>query len=68
MESWLLDVKKVRIPRPKFASSRSYPVEPPKDYYEDDDEGKENKRDLGGNGAEMAKATEELRRAVQDKL
>ena len=70
MESWLLDVKRVRIPRPKFASARhsgaAYPIEPPKDYslgtMEDShDEKTKSSRDL-------AKATEELRRAVQEKL
>ncbi|XP_069698593.1 uncharacterized protein [Periplaneta americana] len=70
MESWLLDVKRVRIPRPKFASARGggYPTEPPKDYsggscMEDD---KSKRGDY--TARELAKATEELRRAVQEKL
>ncbi|XP_039281344.1 uncharacterized protein LOC111064100 [Nilaparvata lugens] len=57
-ESWLLEVKRMRIPRPKFQTR--CPAEPPKDYYMTEEEAKA-KRDL-------AKATEELRRAVQDKL
>lgn len=61
MESWLLDVKRVRIPRPKFQTGAlRYPVEPPKDYYISD-EAEKAKRDL-------AKATEDLRRAVEEKL
>nr|CAD7460134.1 unnamed protein product [Timema tahoe] len=64
MESWLLDVKRVRIPRPKFASTR-YPAEPPKDYLEEVRE-ETKKRDFASR--ELDKATEELRRAVQDKL
>ena len=58
MESWLLDVKRVRIPRPKFATR--CPAEPPKDYC-DEDKGKRGPVD-------MSKATEDLRRAIQDKL
>nr|CAD7263598.1 unnamed protein product [Timema shepardi] len=64
MESWLLDVKRVRIPRPKFASTR-YPAEPPKDYLEEVRE-ETKKRDFASR--ELDKVTEELRRAVQDKL
>lgn len=65
MESWLVDVKRVRIPRPKFGgSSRCYPAEPPKDYiYEDRPE--ELKLKAGTN---LVKATEDLRRALQEKL
>ncbi|OWR49522.1 hypothetical protein KGM_211164 [Danaus plexippus plexippus] len=64
MESWLDDVKRVRIPRPKF--ERKYPTEPPKDYLEDCS-------DLGGkrrhhDNKDLAKATEELRRTLQEKL
>ncbi|KAE8751755.1 hypothetical protein FOCC_FOCC001604 [Frankliniella occidentalis] len=62
MESWLLDVKRVRIPRPKFGSSRC-PAEPPKDYGGDEDGGKGQRARL-----ELGKATEDLRRAIQDKL
>jgi hypothetical protein len=65
------DIKVVRIPRPKFATtsgggtgagsrrphSRRYPEEPPTDY------------SLEGNATSaLDRATEELRRAVQDKL
>ncbi|KAK3911289.1 C2 domain-containing protein 3 [Frankliniella fusca] len=60
MESWLTDVKRVRIPRPKFGSSRC-PAEPPKDYGEEDAKAQRARHDLG-------KATEDLRRALQDKL
>lgn len=65
MESWLDDVKRVRIPRPKFGNK--YPAEPPKDYLE------ECGGDLGGkqrhhDNKDLAKATEELRRTLQEKL
>ncbi|KAJ1521544.1 hypothetical protein ONE63_003203 [Megalurothrips usitatus] len=59
MESWLTDVPRMRIPRPKFAGGSRCPAEPPKDY--GDEDSAKGKRDLG-------KATEELRRAIQDKL
>ncbi|KAH9639859.1 hypothetical protein HF086_015710 [Spodoptera exigua] len=63
MESWLGDVKRVRIPRPKFGNK--YPVEPPKDYLEDcgGDLGKQRRHDK-----DLTKATEELRRSLQEKL
>lgn len=63
MESWLGDVKRVRIPRPKFGSK--YPVEPPKDYLEDcgGDLAKQRRHDK-----DLTKATEELRRSLQEKL
>lgn len=65
MESWLHDVKRVRIPRPKIATK--YPVEPPKDYLEDcggDLGGKPRQHDR----KDLTKATEELRRSLQEKL
>lgn len=67
MESWLTDVKRVRIPRPKFAGgsrcgASRCPAEPPKDYGEED--GGKGKR----GGLDLGKATEDLRRAIQDKL
>lgn len=65
MESWLDDVKRVRIPRPKFGSK--YPAEPPKDYLDDcgtDLSGKQRRHD----NKDLAKATEELRRTLQEKL
>lgn len=64
MESWLGDVKRVRIPRPKFGNNK-YPVEPPKDYLEDcgGDLGKQRRHDK-----DLTKATEELRRSLQEKL
>ncbi|CAH0772465.1 unnamed protein product [Bemisia tabaci] len=64
MESWMVDIKRVKIPRPKFQTGGCrYPTEPPKDYYSgsEDMESVKNKQSL-------AKATEELRRAVQEKL
>lgn len=61
MESWMLDVKRVRIPRPKFASGSRCPAEPPKDYADEDLAKVKRPVDLG-------KATEDLRRALQDKL
>ncbi|CAH2004020.1 unnamed protein product [Acanthoscelides obtectus] len=68
MESWLVDVKRVHIPRPKFGSSGrcygyTYPTEPPKDYGCEDRAVDELKL-KGGNGS-LSKATEELRRALQ---
>lgn len=74
MESWLLDVKRVRIPRPKFASARhgggGYPTEPPKDYSVGSmDDSRDDKSKRGDyTSRELTKATEELRRAVQEKL
>lgn len=63
MESWLGDVKRVRIPRPKFANK--YPVEPPKDYLEESDlSGKKRSYE----NKDLTKATEELRRTLQEKL
>ncbi|KAG7207614.1 hypothetical protein KM043_009235 [Ampulex compressa] len=61
MESWLSDVQRVRIPRPKFGSGNSVrrsnssiqhvrPEVPSRQ------------------GQDVAKATEELRQALQDKL
>lgn len=63
MESWLGDVKRVRIPRPKFGGK--YPAEPPKDYLEECDlGGKQRHHD----SKDLTKATEELRRSLQEKL
>lgn len=63
MESWLDDIKRVRIPRPKFGNK--YPVEPPKDYLENSDlSGKTRRHD----NKDFVKATEELRRTLQEKL
>jgi hypothetical protein len=58
------DVKRVRIPRPKFGGK--YPAEPPKDYLEEcgDLGGKQRRHD----NKDLAKATEELRRTLQEKL
>lgn len=70
MESWLEDVKRVRIPRPKFGSSgRCYvypPTEPPKDYLYDDPQELKIKNAM--QSTNLAKATEDLRRALQEKL
>lgn len=67
MESWLVDVKRVRIPRPKFGGgvrAGGYPCEPPKDYYEDS---RSEAASLKA-ARELAKDTEDLRRQIQDKL
>ncbi|XP_057652010.1 uncharacterized protein LOC130891366 [Diorhabda carinulata] len=66
MESWLVDVKKVHIPRPKFGSGTrcygySYPTEPPKDYV--NEEGRDDFKYK--NSTNMVKATEDIRRALQ---
>jgi len=70
MEAWLDDIKPVRIPRPKFGSTgRCYvypPTEPPKDYFYDDPQ--ELKLKASVQQTNLAKATEELRRAIQEKL
>lgn len=67
MESWLVNVKRVRIPRPKFGGSR-YPMEPPKDYIYDDCRQEEMKLRAALQNSTLAKATEDLRRALQEKL
>lgn len=71
MESWLIDVKRVKIPRPKFGGGegngrRFAPHEPPKDYYSAASCGAED--ELKHNNKDLTKATEELRRAIQEKL
>lgn len=63
METWLVDVKRVHIPRPKFGSGSrcfgyGYPTEPPKDYTNED-----GRQDL--KSANLAKTTEDIRRALQ---
>lgn len=72
METWLVDVKKVRIPRPKFGGSNrcySYPTEPPKDYSFEDSRSEGFKlRESVTSPMNLVKATEELRRALQEKL
>ncbi|KAL3281943.1 hypothetical protein HHI36_005146 [Cryptolaemus montrouzieri] len=68
MESWLVDVKRVRIPRPKFGSSRCYPAEPPKDYFYEDSRPEDLKMKAALQNTSLSKATEELRRALQEKL
>ncbi|XP_018571231.1 uncharacterized protein LOC108910939 [Anoplophora glabripennis] len=69
MESWLVDVKRVHIPRPKFGSGSrcygyGYPTEPPKDYV-NDERSEEYKLKTSLQSTNLAKATEELRRALQ---
>lgn len=62
MDSWLLNVKRVRIPRPKFRTGNCrLPNEPPKDYSSSDSMDSKSKHDL-------SKATEDLRRAIEQKL
>lgn len=72
MESWLVDVKRVKIPRPKFGSNsrcHPYPSEPPKDYFYDDSRLDDLKvRASLTSNANLVKATEDLRRALQEKL
>lgn len=67
MDSWLLDVKRVRIPRPKFAGR--YPAEPPKDYMAEE-LSRDEKRVTAAifTARNIAKATEDLRRELQEKL
>lgn len=68
MESYLVDVKRVRIPRPKIGSGRRcYPTEPPKDYEEMRAEELKLRMSIAAPGS-LTKATEELRRAFQEKL
>lgn len=72
MEAWLEDVKRVRIPRPKFGSSGRYyvypPTEPPKDYLYEDTQELKLKASSGHLNNDLNKATEDLRRALQEKL
>lgn len=72
MESWLVDVKRVKIPRPKFGSNgrcHPCPSEPPKDYFYDDSRSEDLKmRNSLSTPSNLAKATEDLRRAIQEKL
>ena len=63
MDSWLLNVKRVRIPRPKFQTSTCrHPNEPPKDYSTAADSLESKSK------PDLTKATEELRRAIEQKL
>ncbi|KAK2580963.1 hypothetical protein KPH14_006028 [Odynerus spinipes] len=61
MESWLSDVQRVRIPRPKFGSGNSV---------RRSNSGVQHVRPEihSRQGQDVAKATEELRQALQDKL
>lgn len=71
METWLVDVKRVRIPRPKFGSGNrcyAYPTEPPKDYVYEDRSDDLKFRNVLQSPNNLAKATEDLRRALQEKL
>ncbi|XKL67170.1 hypothetical protein PGB90_010590 [Kerria lacca] len=62
MDSWLLNVKRVRIPRPKFQTANCrHPNEPPKDYTTSESIDSKSKQDL-------TKAAEDLRRAIEQKL
>lgn len=71
MESWLVDVVRVRIPRPKFENGNngnrnysSYPTEPPKDYIFNSSNRVEDTNKL----MNLEKTTEDLRKAIQEKL
>ncbi|KAH1004583.1 hypothetical protein HUJ05_005377 [Dendroctonus ponderosae] len=72
METWLEDVKRVRIPRPKFGSSGRFyvypPTEPPKDYFYEDTQDLKMRTSIHQASSNLAKATEELRRAFREKL
>lgn len=65
MESWLIDVKQLKIPRPKFNTSSGLrrsprsPREPPKDYASNS---------LEQSSSKLHTDTEELRQALRDKL
>lgn len=64
MDSWLLNVKRVRIPRPKFQTANCrHPSEPPKDYSTNVETIAETK-----SKQDLSKATEDLRRAIEQKL
>lgn len=68
METWLVDIKQLRIPRPKFGGSTSpqrgrNPREPPRDYNTNDDMPSATDRNL-----KHQTDTEDLRQALQEKL
>ncbi|EFN75896.1 hypothetical protein EAI_08579 [Harpegnathos saltator] len=61
MESWLSDVQRVRIPRPKFGSGNS--------VRRSNSSVQHVRSEMHSRqGQDVAKATEELRQALQDKL
>ncbi|XP_076167143.1 uncharacterized protein LOC143146594 [Ptiloglossa arizonensis] len=61
MESWLCDVQRVRIPRPKFGSGNSIRrSNSTAQHVRSEIHLRQNQ--------DVAKATEELRQALQDKL
>lgn len=69
MESYLVDVNKLRIPRPKFASSntqqsRCRPREPPRDYHLDE----EYTTTTNDRTIKLQSETEDLRQSIQEKL
>lgn len=78
METWLVDVKQLRIPRPKFGTSsgspphhrnvRLMPREPPRDYHlataEDFATPSSPERQM----KQLQSDTEEIRQALQEKL
>lgn len=61
MESWLSDVQRVRIPRPKFGSGNSVRRSNSSVQHV-------RLEILSRQGQDVAKATEELRQALQEKL
>lgn len=63
MESWLSDVQRVRIPRPKFGSGNSVRRSNSAVQHSARSEMHTHRQ-----GQDVAKATEELRQALQDKL
>lgn len=63
MESWLSDVQRVRIPRPKFGSGNSV-----RRSNSSVQHSARSDMHIHRQGQDVAKATEELRQALQDKL
>lgn len=77
MESYLVDVNKLRIPRPKFAtgstsggskSCRAPRAEPPRDYNMDDDYSSSAAGSGGERTMKLQSDTEDIRQAIQEKL
>lgn len=70
MESYLMDVSKLQIPRPKFASTNNQqsrcrgPREPPRDYNVDE----EYNTAPTERTIKLQSETEDLRQAIQEKL
>lgn len=70
METYLVDVSKLRIPRPKFATSTGTqsgrccgPREPPRDYNMEEEYSNSSQRAI-----KLQSDTEDIRQAIQEKL